>query len=65
VSGDNRNQGDPDLMKFCGAGALSVADRENYAVLMRIAMLSSLSAASTTKNVGFRCARDADSGAKR
>ena len=65
VSGDNRNQGDPDLMKFCGAGALSMADRENYAVLMRIAMLSSLSAASTTKNVGFRCARDADAGAKR
>jgi formylglycine-generating enzyme len=56
VSGDDRNRGDPDLLKFCGAGALSVADRENYAVLMRIAMLSSLSGASTTKNVGFRCA---------
>ena len=64
VSGDNRNQGDPDLLKFCGAGALSMADRENYAVLMRIAMLSSLSAASTTKNVGFRCARDAAPGGK-
>ena len=57
ISGDNRNQGDPDLLQFCGAGALSVADRENYAVLMRIAMLSSLGAASTTKNVGFRCVR--------
>ena len=64
VSGDNRNQGDPDLLKFCGAGALSVADRENYAVLMRIAMLSSLSAASTTKNVGFRCVRPGDGGTK-
>jgi formylglycine-generating enzyme len=59
VSSDNRDQGDPDLMKFCGAGALSTADRENYAVLMRIAMLSALDADDTTGNLGFRCARDA------
>jgi formylglycine-generating enzyme len=58
VSNDNREQGDPDLTKFCGAGALSVADRENYAVLMRVAMLSSLQANDTTKNLGFRCAKD-------
>jgi formylglycine-generating enzyme required for sulfatase activity len=25
ISADNRNQGDPDLLKFCGAGALSTA----------------------------------------
>lgn len=59
VSADNREQGDPDLLRFCGAGALSVNDRENYAVLMRIALLSSLKAANTTRNLGFRCARDA------
>lgn len=59
VSSDNREQGDPDLLKYCGAGALSVADRENYAVLMRTALLSSLRAADTTRNLGFRCARDA------
>lgn len=58
ISADNREQGDPDLLKFCGAGALSVNDRENYAVLMRIALLSSLRAADTTRNLGFRCARD-------
>ena len=58
VSGDNRDQGDPDTMKFCGAGALSMDDRENYAVLMRVAMLSSLEAANTTGNLGFRCAKD-------
>jgi len=58
VSGDNRNQGDADTMKFCGAGALSMDDRENYAVLMRVAMLSSLEAANTTGNLGFRCAKD-------
>lgn len=57
VSGDNRNQGDGDTSKFCGAGALSTNDAENYAVLMRVAMLSSLEAADTTPNLGFRCAR--------
>jgi formylglycine-generating enzyme len=58
VSGDNRVQGDADKMKFCGAGALSMGDRENYAVLMRVAMLSSLEARDTTNSLGFRCAKD-------
>ena len=57
VSADSRNQGDPDKLQFCGAGAISLKDRDNYAVLMRIALLSSLSATSTTNNLGFRCAR--------
>ena len=57
VSADNRDQGDPDRLKFCGAGALSINDRENYAVLMRVAMLSSLDGADATANLGFRCAR--------
>ena len=59
VSGDNRNQGDADKTKFCGAGALSMNDRENYAVLMRVAMLSSLEGNNATANLGFRCARSA------
>ena len=59
ISADNRNQGDPDLLKFCGAGALSMQDRDNYAVLMRIAMLSSLKGADVTGNLGFRCVRPA------
>lgn len=59
VSGDNREQGDPDTLRFCGAGAIAMQQRENYAVLMRIAMLSSLKAADTTANLGFRCARPA------
>jgi sulfatase modifying factor 1 len=58
VDADNRNQGDPDSMRFCGAGALSMDDRDNYAVLMRVALLSSLEADSTTINLGFRCAKD-------
>ena len=58
VSPDNRDQGNPDKLQFCGAGALSMDDRENYAVLMRVAMLSALQAEDTTGNLGFRCARD-------
>lgn len=58
VSADNRDQSDPDRLKFCGAGALSTDDRENYAVLMRIAMLSALEGEHVTANLGFRCARD-------
>lgn len=58
VSNDSREQGDPDSMRFCGAGALSMADRDNYAILMRVAMLSSLDGNDTTGNLGFRCARD-------
>jgi len=57
VSADNRNQSDPDKSKFCGASALSMDDKENYAVMMRVAMLSSLEAVNSTSNLGFRCAR--------
>ncbi|HPM57784.1 MAG TPA: formylglycine-generating enzyme family protein [Thermomonas sp.] len=56
VDSDNRTQGDPDKAKFCGAGALSMDDRENYAVMMRVAMLSSLDGHDATANMGFRCA---------
>jgi formylglycine-generating enzyme required for sulfatase activity len=59
ISGDSRTQGDPDVLKFCGSGALNVIDRDSYAVLMRIALLSSLNASDTTGSLGFRCARDA------
>ena len=57
IAGDSRTQGDPDTLKFCGAGAISVIDRDSYAVLMRIALLSSLAASDTTGSLGFRCAR--------
>jgi len=57
VAGDSRTQGDPDTLRFCGAGAISLADRDNYAVLMRVALLSSLQARDTLRSLGFRCAR--------
>jgi formylglycine-generating enzyme len=60
VSNDNREQGDPDVKKFCGAGAISMEQKENYAMLMRIAMLSSMQARYTSATMGFRCASDAE-----
>lgn len=58
VSVDNREQGGADAARFCGAGALSAADREDYAAFMRVAFRSSLRATTTTRNLGFRCATD-------
>ena len=55
ISGDDRARGDSDVLKFCGAGALALENREEYAVAMRIALLSSLQARDTTNNLGFRC----------
>ena len=60
VSGDNREQGGADQLQFCGAGALSMEQKENYAILMRVAMLSALEARYTTRNLGFRCARQSE-----
>jgi formylglycine-generating enzyme required for sulfatase activity len=57
VNADSRSADDPDRLKFCGAGAINLQDRENDAVLMRIALLSSLNAADSTGSLGFRCAR--------
>jgi formylglycine-generating enzyme required for sulfatase activity len=50
---------DADPQQFCGSGAQNLQQKENYAVLMRIAMLGSLRASDTGHLVGFRCARDA------
>jgi sulfatase modifying factor 1 len=57
IAGDSRTQGDADLLKFCGAGAINIVDRDSYAVVMRIALLSSLGASDGTGTLGFRCAR--------
>lgn len=57
VDADSRSGNDPDKLKFCGAGAINLQQRENYAVLMRVALLSSLKASDSTGSLGFRCAR--------
>jgi formylglycine-generating enzyme required for sulfatase activity len=64
VSGDNREQGGADQLQFCGAGAITMEEKENYAVLMRVAMLSALEAQYTTRNLGFRCARKSETGSE-
>ena len=58
VSADNREQGDPDMNRFCGSGALTMEQKENYALLMRIATLSSMQASYTSTTMGFRCVTD-------
>jgi formylglycine-generating enzyme required for sulfatase activity len=58
VSGDNRQQSDPDSLRYCGPGALTMEQKENYATLMRIAMLSSMKASYTSATMGFRCVTD-------
>lgn len=59
VSGDSRDQKSPDRQKFCGAGSIGMDDTQNYAVMMRVAMLSALEGSDVTSSLGFRCARDA------
>ncbi|MBD9367087.1 formylglycine-generating enzyme family protein [Xanthomonas sp. XNM01] len=55
---DKRGQDDGDRLRFCGATALSFTDREDYAVLKRVALLSALQSNATLGNLGFRCAKD-------
>ena len=57
VNPDSRSGADADKLKFCGAGAIDLKDKQNYAVLMRIALLSSLNASDSTGSLGFRCVR--------
>ncbi len=57
VGVDSRDQDGANKLKFCGAGAISMQEKENYATLMRVAMLSALKAVDTTNNLGFRCAK--------
>ena len=51
VASDSRDQGDADKLSFCGAGSAGVDDRDNYAVLMRIALLSSLEGRATPPRI--------------
>ena len=58
VVGDSREDGAPDTSRFCGAAAVTAARKSDYASFMRFAFRSALHAASTTANLGFRCASD-------
>ena len=58
VDADSRAGTGKRQLEFCGAGAVSLADRRNYAVLMRVALLAALESNQDGARLGFRCARD-------
>jgi len=58
VTGESRSDGGLDRNLFCGGGAVSARDREDYPAFMRMGYRSSLRANYTVANLGFRCARD-------
>lgn len=58
VSGDARGDTGIDRQLFCAAGSLSARDTENFPAFMRSGFRSSLKAAYTVHNLGFRCVRD-------
>ncbi len=58
VTGDARGDAGPDRALFCGAGALTARDLEDYPAFMRNAFRSSLRASYCVHNLGFRCAKD-------
>jgi len=58
VSADSRAQGEQKKLEFCGGAALSLGDRRNYAVLMRLALLAAMEGNQTGRYLGFRCVRD-------
>lgn len=58
VTGESREDSSLNKDMFCGAGALSFGDKENYAAFMRFAFRSSLNGKSSIWNLGFRCVRD-------
>ncbi len=60
VSGESRGDSDVEKNLYCGGGAAGANDFKDYAAFMRYAFRSSLKAAYTTANLGFRCAKGKD-----
>lgn len=58
LSGESRKDKDSDKNLFCGSASVNATDLMNYAAFMRYAFRGSLKASYTTKNLGFRCAKD-------
>lgn len=58
MTGDARNDTGLDRQLFCGAGSQAARNPADYATFLRFAFRSSLRAAYTVHNLGFRCARD-------
>ncbi|PWA04661.1 formylglycine-generating enzyme family protein [Flavobacterium psychrotolerans] len=58
LSGESRKDKDTDKNLFCGSGSVNASDLMNYAAFMRYGFRASLKARFTTRNLGFRCAKD-------
>lgn len=58
VTGDARGDNGLERQLFCGSGSAGANDTSNYLSFMRFGFRSSLKAAYTVHNLGFRCARD-------
>lgn len=58
LSNESRNS-DGDRNLFCGSASIGATDLMNYAAFMRYAFRGSIKANYSIKNLGFRCARDA------
>lgn len=58
VTGDSRGAAGNEL--FCGGASSDARDPSDYAAFMRVGYRSSLRANYTVANLGFRCARDAE-----
>jgi len=58
VTGDARGDTGLERKLFCGSGSEGTNDRDNYPAYMRYAFRSSLKAAYTVHNLGFRGAKD-------
>ena len=59
VSADSRTQDEQKQLDFCGGSALSLGDKSNYAVLIRLALLAAMEANQGGNYLGFRCVREA------
>lgn len=58
VTGDARGETGLERQLFCGGGAVTARDVNNYTAFMRYGFRSSLKADYSIHNLGFRCAKD-------
>ena len=64
VTGESRGDSSLERSLYCGSGAASASDFEDYAAFMRYAFRSSLEAKYTVANLGFRGVRVAAKAAR-
>jgi formylglycine-generating enzyme required for sulfatase activity len=62
LQGDSRTGQEKEKNLFCGTGSLNAEDSRNYAAYMRYAFRNSLKGNYTVRNLGFRVAKDYQTG---